>query len=218
MAAKKLKVLINLVIIVAITFLIFSCNTTKTSNNNVITTENDTLLDLPGVNDVDSGAISFGDLLFCKTQNSGQIGAAKLFNFIREYIGRKMYNDMTFEKYISDIYLLNTKMECDNSLVFCFELNDSVCNLYKKNTFAEYLRQTTNTSKFEKDLYLVKTNSDVSDTVLYTVMYYLYINNYYCAFDDLSGYWYCEKIDDFYGQIKSIDLQRYIDMEPYDNN
>lgn len=214
MAAKKLKVLISQIIIAGIVFLMLSCNVLR-KQNNIAIIENDTLLFLKEIDDEDTNALNVG-ILFCKIPDEGQIGVVELYNLTREYIAYKMYNNMTFEQYVLGIYHLETEMECDGSLVSCFELNDSVRNLYETNTFTEYLQQTTDISKSRKGSYLVKNSSDMSASALYTVMYYLYINNYYCVFGgDLIGGWYCEKIDDFEERIQKVDLQRDIDMNPY---
>jgi hypothetical protein len=157
---------------------------------------------LPEISEIEScdSCISYNMMFLFKTENVNEIAYVKIWNLIKEYRNTTIKEECSFQAYIAAIKDNKITMQC-STWVHCFHLNDSIATLYNNNTFSDFLNFTTDT--LADGRYWMKNNL-YDEQAIYTVMYYMSLNNHFCYSDDYIGRWHCDYIVNFDEQIEQI--------------
>ena len=187
----------RLFLIFNIMLLFVSCNFTKEQSK-----EPDPFEGLKRIDESsDDYTINGSMFLFGKSDSSGRIKYGLIYRVINFYLHDPRYNQLDYTEFISNL-ISNSDFACDD-IMQSFKINDTIRNSYDKNKFSAFLLKYS--SDTINDKYII--SKDLSFNSQLSVIYYLYLNNYYTDFDDYSGCYFSRKIDDFSDQLLNLKLE-----------
>lgn len=162
---------------------IIGCNTNQLDSrsheiliNGILNEENDLVLD-------------DGIIVFCRSTNKGKIGYLTVYGLHKTYNNESEYKNIDNHKFVSDFINMKESFDCD-SIIRCFILNDTVTTFYNQNNFQVFLFNYSR--KFDNE-YII--NNGPSYSAQMSVIYYLYHNNLYTIYSDLTGFYYASILD-----------------------
>lgn len=186
------------IILFLLLFSLISCNSTTLKPEN-----HDVLIEKIVIEDSDSIILEGGIILFCKSNSKDKIGYMDTYDLIKTYNNDPRYQSNNNEKFVSDIINLKIGFDCDD-IIRCFSINDTVKSFYNKSDFSKFLLNYCTTD----DNIEYRITNNLSYNSQLTVIYYLFKNNYYTVFEDLSGFYYSGKIDHWLiKQEKPLELE-----------
>lgn len=139
--------------------------------------------------DADLPSIFSGIYLFCeidKKEKKYQLLDSSAL--LKTHYG--FYQNMDYKDFVSKVFSNQLVIDC-KEVYECFNLNASVTEEYNKNPFASFIKRYT--SFYEENTYTLKRDLDLD--VRLSVMYYSYLNSYYTTYDDIAGYYSCERMN-----------------------
>ena len=126
-----------------------------------------------------------GIIFFCKSQNK-KILPVDANDF--RYIYSKEYSKLDYKSFLTK--LLNQELDIQYNNKNSFEINKYIENQYKSMDFISFMNFYC--VKTSKSRYTLKNN--VLKSQRYSILYYLFINNYFTGFDDYGGTFVIKKI------------------------
>jgi hypothetical protein len=131
----------------------------------------------------------YSGYLFCL----GNADTLKIFESSNLYkTTRTVYNEdsLTFKEYALGVFSGKIAISCEE-VEDCFVLNDSVTVDYNRMSLNSFIRKYGGTF-FNKDDFSLKSKS--SNTATYSIIYYLFINDYFTFYSDLAGPYWCRRL------------------------
>lgn len=125
--------------------------------------------------------------LFCKSNDADRLGFIDNYGLQKHFLTTD--SSLNYKVYIQDIFNYKIKIDCQ-SLNECFNLNDTITDSYENNQLDNFLAKYS--KKVIKNVYSI--NTELSYNAKLTVSYYLFLNDYFTQFDDISGLYYVEKL------------------------
>lgn len=140
-----------------------------------------------------------GIYLFMKDKKTKELIAVDSSDLMRLYSNK--YDRMTYGNFIKGVFSNKIKIYCEE-VSYCFDLDDNITRTYEEESFPFFLKKYCR--NYSQDKYLIIRELPKKET--FTVMYYLYINNYFSAYDDISGYYDSERMRSIPIPLKREDI------------
>ena len=123
--------------------------------------------------------------LFCKI-GENQYGLIDSYGLEKNF---NNYNaSMDYKHFVENVMNNKIQLSCDD-MYDCFQLNDTITFFYENNDWEVFLNKYSH--NWSNDIYAVN-DMYVKDKL--SIFYYMFINNYFTSFDDISGFYSIGKI------------------------
>jgi len=111
------------------------------------------------------------------------------------------FNDVSYKDFVLGVFSNKCNLEC-TEVYECFALDEVISADYNQLSFSSFvekyiIHRSKNNHTIKKDL---------SHNATLTVMYYLFLNDYFTVYDDISGLYYSER-------MKSLPTEESIKLE-----
>lgn len=172
-----------MVIFIIITSMLFSCVSKEESYIN-----NKELIQHISNEDADLPSLYSGIYLFCEiNKKEKKFQLLDSSALLKAHYG--FYQNMTYKDFVLNVFTNQLIIDCEE-VYECFTINDTIATEYNNSPFPEFANKYA--KSFANNIYTLK--RDLSLNVRLSVMYYLFINDYYTSYDDVAGYYSSERM------------------------
>ncbi len=175
------KIVFGFLLIVSV--LSSMCNLKETERKNLSKKDFIDIISLKG-NEIDGKILSI--FMFCKVADK-DIGLIDTWGLIKNFNTKK---DLTFQDYVYSIFYDNQNINKSDDMYYCFQLDDEITLDYQNNVLDNFLNKYT----IKDNVYRYYIYKNLSYNEKMTILYHLFQNGYFSYFDDISGYYFIQKI------------------------